>query len=516
MNFRKTGYFPLASKMTITFLLLFIVVAFGACKGKDETIPNNNGETVTIKIDASDINLSDSQKIMYAMQETNRNVALIVLPVVVEISVVELVKQQDSNNAFPWNFFFDGTPFGQDDDKQETQPEESEEREYRKEGLGSGVIVSKSANTYYAITNNHVVGNADEISVTLYDGRKFSAEVAGKDERTDLALIKFTSDELISVINLGDSSDLMVGDFVYAIGNPLGFESTVTSGIISALGRQAEGGQIANYTDYIQTDAAINPGNSGGALVNLAGQLIGLNTWIASNNGGSDGIGFAIPVNNIRKAINDFISKGKIEYGWLGVSIADISETQLEETAESMDLEDAHGAFVMQVFSDSPADKSGLMPGDLVIDVEGTAIKDDTHLTKVVGGISPGDTRKVIVIRDGKEMNLTIKFEARAAESEISDNNNLWPGFYFAGLDEEIRKQLEIDEKIEGIFVGPVLEDSSAFQGGLKQGDIILELNGRKTTSISEFYSALNSKKSGEHSFRIYRNGKEYSFGFSK
>ena len=235
----------------------------------------------------------------------------------------------------PFDFFFRG-PRGNN--------EEGEKREYKRPGLGSGVIVKKDSNNVYVLTNNHVAGTADEIKVKLNDGREYDAKRIGNDPRTDLALIKFESSENIPVADLGNSEHLEVGDIVLAVGNPFGFESTVTMGIVSALGRETlSGSSIAGFTDYIQTDASINPGNSGGALVNLKGEIVGINTWIASQSGGSVGVGFAIPINNAKKAIEDFISTGKVVYGWLGVSIGDADEKMFPDIRKSLDLGNKNG-----------------------------------------------------------------------------------------------------------------------------------------------------------------------------
>ncbi|MBN1646561.1 MAG: Do family serine endopeptidase [Spirochaetales bacterium] len=517
MKHKKNGKVPLASKMLIAVFFLSITW-FAACMGKNDTA--TGGENMqTITVDTSGIDLTDSQKIMYAMQETNRSVADSVLPVVVEINVIEVIKQQVPNQRFsPFDFFFRQNPFGNqndDNNKDNTQPNE---REFQKQGLGSGVIVKQNGNTYYVVTNNHVVGNASEISLRLHDGREFEAIVVGTDARTDLAMISFTSKEKVPVAVLGDSSDLRVGDFVFAVGNPYGFESTVTSGIVSAVGRHVDpASTIANYTDYIQTDAAINPGNSGGALVNLAGHLIGINTWIASGNGGGNvGIGFAIPVNNIKRAINDFIDKGKIEYGWLGVLISDKGEQQVKDTLDALGIKEMKGAFVLHVVNGSPADKGDVMPGDLMTRVNGEAVKDADQLTKMVGSIPPGESRTLTVIRNGREMELAIKFEARDNEETLRGNSDIWPGFSALEITDDIRKELDLDKSVTGVLIGSVTENSAAFSGGLKQLDVIVELNGKSVKNIADFYKALNSARGREYIFKVNRGGKIFTIGFSR
>ncbi len=452
--------------------------------------------------ETGDNSITDNDYI-YALQDKYREVAQTVLPTVVEINVIEIVRQQIPGQTFsPRDFFGYSWPFVIPDqgNSGENPPEE---REFRKQGLGSGVIIRREGKKYFVITNNHVVGNADEISVRLYDGRNFEAKVVGTDNRTDLALVSFESPEVIPVLNTADSEKLMVGDIVFAVGNPLGFESTVTQGIISALGREAQAGsRIADFTEYIQTDASINPGNSGGALVNLKGELVGINTWIASRTGGSDGIGFAIPVNKVRKVTDDFISKGKVEYGWLGVTIGPPPE-------EGMDLREEAGAFIGNVFLDSPADKNGLKPGDLIIQADGKVIENSNQLQKVIGTLDPGKQVGLKIIRQGNEQNIIVSLSERKSEEEISQEHGLWPGIAVIELNNEIRSRMELDRRIKGVIITHVSEGSSAYSAGLKQGDIITDINGERIRSLKDFYNKLNKKELDSIEYSIYRQGRE-------
>ena len=283
---------------------------------------------------------------MENFQNTFRKVSAESLPWVVEIDVVEVTtRTAQSDNGIPWNFFF-GNPQGNGN----PEGEEGVEQEYRNPGLGSGFIVQQKGNDYYVVTNNHVAGKADEISIKMDNGDEYEAELVGADERKDLALLKFTSRKKLPVATLGDSDSLYVGDWVLAIGSPFGYKSSVSAGIISALGRQ--NGPDGNINDFIQTDAAINQGNSGGPLVNMNGEVIGINTWITTSTGGSIGLGFSIPINNVKRSVEDFIEHGEVQYGWLGVSIGDLSEEVSKDMAVD---EEKSGAFVYQVFSNSPA-----------------------------------------------------------------------------------------------------------------------------------------------------------------
>lgn len=443
-------------------------------------------------------------------QNSLRKVSQKVLPVVVEINVVEIVKQPVPVFDFfgnPFEFFF-GTP-DQDSKKPRIQPQE---REFRRQGLGSGVIVRKDGKTVYVITNNHVAGNASEIKVSLYDGREFEAKLVGTDARKDLALVSFETSESIPIAELGDSDNVKVGDLAIAVGNPLGFESTVTFGIISAVGRRAMPGMdVGSFTDYIQTDAAINQGNSGGALANIYGQIIGINTWIASQSGGNIGLGFAIPINNAKKVINDIISKGSVEYGWLGVNSGDPSK----ELRDSMGIKTSQGAFVFDVFLGSPADKAGIQPGDLIIRVGENEVKNSNDLVRLVGNLTPKTVTDFQVIRSGKTLTLKVKIETRKPESELEDMaKKAWPGFSVVELTNQIRKNLNI--RGDGnVIVGNVTPGSPAHSSGLTIGDIIREINGKRINSVADFYREINTDKK-EFMIRVNRSGNDFLIGLVK
>lgn len=428
-----------------------------------------------------------------------RSVAQAVLPVVVEVTTVEVVKQQIPNFGSPFEFFF-GDPRGDD--------EEPEEREFRRPGLGSGVIVRHEGNKVYVLTNNHVVGEADEISVTLADGREFEAETVGKDARTDLALIRFNTREEIPVATLGNSDDLYIGDWVLAVGNPYGFESTVTAGIVSALKRRADQAGLANFTDYIQTDASINPGNSGGALANLKGEIIGINTWIASRDGGNVGLGFAIPINNAKKVIDDFIRSGKVEYGWLGVSIGEVSEEMADHLSEHWNFPaGTQGAFVNNLYTDSPAAKAGVRAGDFITRVDGETVKDYNHLARIIGTKSPGARVALTLIRNGQTLELTVNLTAREQDSQRT-NENLWPGFTAIPLEEEVREQLNLDKGTEGVVVTGVAQGSPASAARLQQGDVILSIDDTDVSDLGDFFRLMGEEKR-EYRLRVTREGQK-------
>jgi Do/DeqQ family serine protease len=436
---------------------------------------------------------------MESIQSSFRAVAQKVIPTVVEIDVVDVVKAPVMTN--PFEFFFG--PQGQN-----KAPKEQEFRQY---GLGSGVIVRRDGNKVYVLTNNHVVGEAEEISVKLSDQRQFTAKLVGTDARKDLALVVFETKDSVPIAALGNSDELQVGDWVLAVGNPLGFSSTITSGIVSALGRHSmPGSNMASFTDYIQTDAAINQGNSGGALVNIYGEVVGINAWIASPSGGNVGLGFAIPINDAKKDIEDLLSKGKVEYGWLGAYIGNLAQ----DLAADMKLEGVNGAFVSNIFKDSPADKAGLQPGDYVTALDGITIDDANQLLQMVGNLRPGERARFELIRSGTPMTLTARIVARGEESEISKQaNRVWPGLYITDVNQDIRKSLELPNSKDGVVVAAVEQGSASAVAGLRQGDVIESVNGRSVKNVADFYSVINTKKNTELSFRIFRQGVELVIG---
>jgi len=294
-----------------------------------------------------------------------------------------------------------------------------------------------------------------------------------------------------------------VGDWVLAVGNPFGFESTVTAGIISALGRR--GGPGENISDFIQTDAAISPGNSGGALVDIRGQVIGINTWIASNTGGSIGYGFAIPIDNAKKAIDDFIEFGKVKYAWLGVQIT----TPFEALAEGLGIARRDGALVTQVFQGSPADRGGVRPGDYIVGLNGVPIKDHLHLTNILGDQDPGKASKFDIIRLGEEIELSIQLAVRAEEKKIiAQNKSLWPGMAVLPLGPRIKSQLQLDTR-GSVIIYDILEGTPSEKAGFEQEDVILSIEGEAVASIMDYYRVIGEKESESLEFVIQRKGEE-------
>jgi len=373
--------------------------------------------------------------------------------------------------------FFD-TP-----DFQENQPK----RKRKRTSLGSGVITSSDG---YILTNNHVIEDADEINVQFANNEEYSAQIIGRDKKTDLALIKIEPKKPLPYVTFGDSEKLRVGDWVVAIGNPFGFEQTVTAGIVSAKGRTLGGG---SYQNFIQTDASINPGNSGGPLFNLKGEMVGVNTAIYSRNGGNIGIGFAIPVNMAKNVITQLKEKGKVTRGWLGVMIQHVNQ----EIAEQFGLERPIGALVGEVSPDSPAEKGGIQAGDIIIEYMGKEVTEMEMLPAMVGETAVGTKAKVIVFRDGKEKDLIIII-GQLKEDELSqeaEEETTQLGMTVQELTPDLSKSLKLEDE-SGVIISSVEQGSPAALAGIRRGDIILEVD--DTEFNKENYDELGSFLKGE------------------
>ncbi|MCE1195135.1 Do family serine endopeptidase [bacterium] len=413
----------------------------------------------------------------------------------VELEVVD--KATDTPKTQPSiPFFF----FGPQDQQQQEQPNTPKRGQ---EGLGSGVIVRRDGKTVYVLTNNHVAGNADKITVVMSDGRKFQGSLVGADARKDIALVKFeTSDKDIVIARLGDSTKVQVGDWAIALGSPLGLVSSVTTGIVSALGR--DGGPDDNINDFIQTDAAINQGNSGGALVNIRGEVVGINTWIATQTGGSVGLGFAIPINNVKGAIDDFINHKEIRYGWLGVSLLNLGADTA--TAKELGIDGRKGAFVANVYKNGPAYKGGILPGDYIVAVGGADVKSQDELVRRVGDIPAGTTTTIDVMREGKRVSLKVKIDLRD-KNVASSNKDQYPGLSVISLESDSVDQAQLPGGSKGgVLVTDVVAKSPASVMGVKMGDIIVKVNDKKIQGVGEFYRAVNSDADKKMIFTVIRD----------
>lgn len=409
---------------------------------------------------------------------------------IVNISTSKTVKDSYSmNGMFNDPFFKDffGFNFGAPEDQAR-----------KTSSLGSGVIISDDG---YIVTNNHVVEGADEIIVTLLDNNKeYKAKIIGADPKTDLAIIKI-EDKNLKAIKIANSNELMEGDIVFAIGNPFGVGGSITQGIVSALNKNNIG--LNQYENFIQTDASINPGNSGGALVDSRGALVGINSAILSRSGGNNGIGFAIPSNMVKDIATKLIVDGKIDRGFIGVTISDLTKDQEEI------YKNKAGALITSAQKDLPADKAGIKRGDLIIKANGQDVKNATDLKNIVGSLPPGKNMDVEYERGGKVSKATVKLvdmdggpntQSSAAKTDIK-------GLSVSNLSEDIRRKYRIDNDVNGILITDIKADSDADKYGFKTADIIIQVGQKEIKNISEFNNAINDHKDKKTLVWVIRQG---------
>lgn len=416
-------------------------------------------------------------------------------PAVVNISASQVEERRRLNlpKGFPFgNDFFNFR--GENNQNQEPR---------RTQSLGSGFLIDASG---LIVTNNHVVEKSDEITVFLANGDSYSAEVVGRDPKVDLAVIKIEREEPFPFVPWGDSEAERVGDWVIAIGNPFGLGGSVTSGILSARGRAPAGGS-GSEVDFIQTDAAINRGNSGGPLFNTDGQVIGINTAIFSPSGGSVGIGFAIPSNDAELIVSELIENGRVRRGWLGVSI----QTFTDELAASKGLEEGGGIIITSINPDGPAQKYGFKVGDIILNWAGKETQDSRELQRAVARTRVGDTIKVKVMRDQKEITLSVEVAEQpadlfgSADPEASPENKsplddhvLVQGMDLLPLNDLIRERFSINEDVQGVFIARIDRSSAAFKSGFREGMVITQVNSNDVTEPNEIVGLIEEAIAAE------------------
>lgn len=481
-------------------LLLTGVLTFAAVTGSSSDAGKAKKNVATSPADVKVDVKVDSKEISRGMIEPGSfsSVAKRVAPSVVKITTETRGKTVAMENVDPMLRQFFGGRMPQ-------------MREQPHAGLGSGVIVSSDGTI---VTNHHVVDGADRVTVTLDDGRELKAKVLGRDPHTDLAVVKVDAKELPS-ITFAESSKVEVGDRVLAVGNPFGLGETVTSGIVSAKSRRA--GLGLKYEDFIQTDAAINPGNSGGALVDIEGRLIGINTAILSRSGGFQGVGLAVPSDLVRSVVDSLVRHGKVERGYLGVSVQDITPA----LAESLGLKSRVGALVADVQADSPASKAGLRSGDVITSISGKPVNDSAQLSLAVSQTRPDTEVQIEALRDGKAK----KFEATTAQqpgsrsrrglnidddelaSNSGDDEGVLNGVAVTDIDPQTRRQLSLPPRVKGALVTNVSPESASAKAGLQPGDVILEINRKPVNNANDAVKLTEESETKRTLIKLWSRG---------
>ena len=366
----------------------------------------------------------------------------------------------------------------------------------RQMGLGSGTIIDRNGTI---LTNYHVVDGAQKISVTLSDGKSYDAKVIGKDQKTDIAVIKIDAGQDLPTVTLGDSDRLEVGEWVMAIGNPFGLDHTVTSGIVSAKGRQIGAGP---YDNFIQTDASINPGNSGGPLINLRGEVVGITTAIYSQSGGNIGIGFAIPTNSIKEILPQLKDKGRVVRGYLGTTVQKITP----EIADSLGVKQQRGALVADVMRGSPAERAGIKTGDIITEFNSKEVKDSAELPGLVAPVAPGASASIKVLRDGKELTLPITV-GEMKDTEVAAAGQQGDlGLAVQPVTPEVAQSLGLD-RAEGLVITEVKPGSAADEAGLREGDLITQINRRPVHNLADYNREMAQSKKGQSVLLLVRRG---------
>ncbi len=475
-------------------LLSYIFLGVIGAGGQGLQAKESPAAPMKLTVDSGPIDRSTFDRVSYSA------VVKKAAPSVVDVLSTKRVRAQEMSQFFndPMFRHFFGMP-DQQQGEQGGRP-----REQRTQNLGSGIIVTANG---YILTNNHVVEGADEVKVKFGEPqREFTATIIGRDAETDVAVLKIDAKDLPIAV-LGDSDELQVGDTVLAIGDPFGIGPTVTHGIVSALGRDMNR-EIENIEDFIQTDAAINPGNSGGALLDSDGRVVGINTAILSHSGGSNGVGFAIPINLVRSVAEQLVATGKVQRGFLGVDLEELTPDLAAQFGT------ASGALVTDVTAGGPADKAGLKSGDIITKLNGKTVANRNHLVLAVISLPPGKAVTVEYIRNGQTATVSVKLGARPPKGQgpgedhgAQGDEGVLNGVGVTDITSEAREQLQLPADVKGALVTEVDPESGSAQAGITQGDIILELNRKPVHNADEAVRLSAEIKGPKVLVRIWRKG---------
>ena len=502
------------------FIIGALIISFGtSCKRADDSQGNNKQknevQTETQKerknlTSKTDNKTAGKKKTPVIVRNGNlpsfADLVEVLKPAVVNISTTSVVKPRG---------FFKGpkSPYGENDPFEDFFKRffgNTPQQEFKRQGLGSGFVITEDG---YVVTNNHVVDRAEDIQVILENGKKYKADIIGKDPKTDLAVLKIKPETKLETVQFGNSEELRIGDWVMAIGNPFGLGYTVTAGIVSATGRSLG---LGAYDDFIQTDAPLNPGNSGGPLFNLDGEVIGVNTAIAAR---GQGIGFSIPINLASSVINQLKDNGKVVRGWLGVIIQEITP----EIAESLGLDNTNGALIADVSPDSPASKAGLKRGDVVIEFNGEEIDDFSDLTRFVGVAKPESDVNLTILREDKDKKLEeIKVEVKLGELKDQDQSKDTKedesesklGLNVKEITPEMVNRFKLDQD-SGVIIVNVARGSKAFEAGFRSGDVIINIDKNDITNIEDYNKVVNEIAKDKLALFLVKRGKNtYYIGY--
>jgi serine protease Do len=471
-----------------------VIVGLGIFAGRD-TLESGSvkSQGAPSSVDLPSAQAAQAGSVAESLEQAFIRVGREVGPAVVSISTEQIEQVQRYFRVHP---FFGQEPF--DDFFRDFFGEMPQQREFKRFGLGSGVIIDERG---FILTNDHVVADADKITVTLADGRELSGQVKGKDARSDLAVIKVDAKRL-PVARLGDSDSLKTGQWALALGNPFGLvhaaspqqalgpEPTLTVGVISALHRQLPrpARSDRDYSDLVQTDAAINPGNSGGPLVNLAGEVIGINVAILTSSRGFEGVGFAIPINKAKGVLDALIEGRKVLYGWLGIQIQDITQ----DVAEYYGLADREGVLVYQVLADSPAQAAGVKDGDIVKVFDGKAVKTSRELIDLVGRTKVGRRASIEILREKQRLSLNVEIGERPSQTELVEGGGeSWRGLRVAQIVPQLAERFGLPEDARGVVVTDVDPASAAADARVQPGDVINEINRMPIESLNDYRQAI-------------------------
>jgi serine protease Do len=491
MNLKNIGGGSVSFKGVVLVALVSLVVGLGISGSLDWLAP---GRAVNLLGEGgnTDVRPSNGLPDFVSLAKKMR-------PIVVNISTTQVSDSRGGQE-------FGGSPFGEDDPFNDFWKRffggQAPRGPQRQRSLGSGFIIDSDGSI---MTNNHVVENAQKIVVKLEDDQEYEAKVVGRDSKTDIAVIKINAKTSLTAASFGDSDHLEVGEWVVAIGNPFGLDSTVTSGIVSAKGRHIGQGP---YDNFIQTDASINPGNSGGPLINLRGEVIGINTAIFSRSGGNIGIGFAIPINLVKELLPQLRGKGKVTRGYLGVLIQKVTP----EIAESLGMDRGYGALVANVSKDGPAEKAGIKVGDVIVEFDGKEVKDSGDLPIIVARTPVEKKVRMKVLRDKKEVMLNVavgELKDEEVVASVPEKGEL--GLTVQKVTPQMAESLGL-EKADGVVVTAVEPGSAADDAGIRRGDVIMEVDRRSIRSLDEYKKAVAAIRKGRGVLFLVRRGESTLF----